>query len=80
MSDLFGEGRQLRGLYAAPPGTGPAGETCGTCRHVVKCGNPGSKGRWFKCKAIEHRWTGGRATDVLATAPACERWEKRRDA
>lgn len=58
---------QQRG-YAAPPGTGPAGETCGSCEHIVR----GRKYR--KCELIRAKWTHGPGTDILARAPACSKW------
>jgi hypothetical protein len=64
---------QPRG-YAAPPGTGPKGETCRTCAHYTL--------REFakvyrKCGLMEAKWTGGPATDILARAPACRLWKGR---
>lgn len=55
--------------YFYHPGTGPEGETCGTCKHL----SPGR--RWHKCELNRARWTGGRGTDVLVRAPACKYWE-----
>ncbi len=58
--------------YAATPGTGPAGETCGSCAHeaiVVHAKN------YHKCDASQTKWTGGRATDILVRSPACAKWE-----
>lgn len=60
--------------YAAPPGTGPAGETCGSCRHyVVKR----MAKTYPKCELARHGWTGGRKSDILVRAAACRFWEKR---
>jgi hypothetical protein len=58
--------------YAAAPGTGPAGETCGTCRHLARhhCARS-----YPKCRLMEAVWTGGAATDVRVRSPACRRWE-----
>lgn len=56
--------------YVSPPGSGPKGETCGTCKHCVH------ERRWKKCELARNMWTGGRATDILARAPACAKWEK----
>jgi hypothetical protein len=82
MNDLFGQPvlgpdacshpkRRLslpRG-YARPPGTGPAGQTCGDCLHE-RC--TGTKRRYYhKCDIIRHRWTCGPGTDILMSAPAC---------
>ena len=59
--------------YAAPPGTGPEGERCGTCRfHVI---NRLAK-KYHKCGLMRARWTGGRKTDILLRSPACKLWER----
>lgn len=64
---------QPRG-HAAPPGSGPAGETCKTCDHYTLR-------RWAKvyrkCGLMQAQWTGGGATDIRASDPACRRWQKR---
>lgn len=57
--------------YAFPPGTGPAGETCGTCAHLVR--KQMSK-RYYKCGLRRREWTGGAATDVSVKSPACAEW------
>lgn len=54
--------------YAFHPGTGPAGETCGSCKHDQR------HRKWHKC-ALNTRRTGGRGTDILARSPACKYWE-----
>ena len=80
--DLFGrEPDKPRGKhyveprgYAAQPGTGPAGETCGTCQHARRI----VMGKTFhKCALAKAKWTHGRKTDVLAGSPACSKWEER---
>lgn len=58
--------------YAWKPGTGPAGETCGSCKHHFR--NQMAK-VYHKCSLSESRWTGGRATDILVRSPACKFWE-----
>jgi hypothetical protein len=63
---------QPRG-YAWPPGTGPAGETCGSCKHLFR--NRLAK-TYLKCSLTRAAWTGGRASDVLAGAAACKKWER----
>jgi hypothetical protein len=56
--------------YADRPGTGPAGETCGSCEHVCK-------GKHYaKCDLSRRRWTRSRGTDVLVRSPACRKWER----
>lgn len=60
--------------YAAPPGSGPKGETCRSCEHAVKRG--GVAGSYHKCNLMARFWTGGAGTDILLRAPACSRWEK----
>lgn len=63
--------RQASG-YAAMPGTGPAGETCKSCRHRVA--RQYAKAYW-KCRLMAAAWTHGRSTDIRLKSPACRRWE-----
>jgi|AACY02.18.fsa_nt_gi hypothetical protein len=58
--------------YAWTPGTGPDGETCRTCRHLVR--NQLAK-VYLKCGLMRANWTGGSKTDVYARSPACKKWE-----
>lgn len=58
--------------YVAPPGTGPDGETCKTCRHIYR--NQMSK-TYLKCGLNRAAWTGGPGSDIRASAPACRMWE-----
>lgn len=58
--------------YYMPPGTGPAGETCGTCIHITVKG--GTAGRYLKCDRSRAKWTAGRKSDILAGSPACSGW------
>lgn len=64
--------RLKKGSYADVPGTGPAGETCKSCRHyfLKEMGNT-----YRKCELMRAHWTGGPGTDILASAPACSKWE-----
>lgn len=62
---------QPRG-YAHPPGTGPEGETCGTCKHMAR--NKWSK-VYLKCDLARHLWTHGPGSDIRARSPACKAWE-----
>lgn len=81
MIDLFGtapevrakpKGTQAKG-YAWTPGTGPAGETCGSCASLARVRLAST---YHKCALARERWTGGKATDVLVRSPACKRWTK----
>jgi hypothetical protein len=58
--------------YAWKPGTGPAGETCGSCKHLVR---KQLAGTYLKCGLMEAVWTGGAKTDVRSRSPACAKWE-----
>lgn len=58
--------------YAAEPGGGPAGETCGSCRHISR--TTATAKTYLKCGLNSARWTGGRKTDILSRSPACARW------
>lgn len=60
--------------HAAPPGTGPEGETCGTCKHLA-CKEMAS--RFYKCSLMQAHWTGGIGTDVRVRDAACAKWERR---
>jgi hypothetical protein len=84
ITDLFGldramtpqERKRLRAGttpkgYAALPGSGPAGETCGSCENLVRRRMART---YLKCGLRERGWTGGTASDVRAGAPACSRW------
>lgn len=57
--------------YAWAPGTGPKGETCGSCRFMVLRHLAKS---YRKCGLVRERWTGGPGTDVRARSPACLKW------
>jgi len=63
---------QPRG-YADHPGTGPTGETCGSCKHHVGVQHARV---YHKCGLACGLWTGGRRSDILVRAPACSKWEK----
>jgi hypothetical protein len=58
--------------HAAPPGTGPEGETCGSCAHLHR----NQQARvYLKCGLNKANWTGGGGSDVRARDAACRRWE-----
>ena len=60
--------------HAAQTGTGPAGETCGTCEHLAR--RRFSK-TYLKCGLMHAHWTSGAGTDIRARDAACSRWEAR---
>jgi hypothetical protein len=57
-------------------GTGPAGETCRTCRHLYRkrMGNT-----YLKCGLMEKYHSNGAATDIRAGWAACARWEAKEE-
>lgn len=60
------KGAKRQGLYAAPPGTGPAGKTCGDCAFLRYTGNIK---KHPKCGAT--KYTHGDATTIKTRTPAC---------
>jgi hypothetical protein len=88
--DLFGERvvleiSEARGRkptkpngYAAPPGTGPAGETCKSCEHGVRV-SANTAGTYRKCLLTKDNWTGGPGSDILFRSPACRLWEREKE-
>jgi hypothetical protein len=85
MTDLFGEevvliakatGKRVTG-YAAPPGTGPAGETCKTCEHFWR--KRGHSKVYRKCGHPKAHRSNCTATDIKASALACRLWERAAD-
>ena len=48
--------------YGDTPGTGPAGKTCGDCKHMVRARHP---------KCTKAKWTSGDATTIKKRMPAC---------
>jgi hypothetical protein len=65
-------GTKKRG-YAHMPGSGPPGETCGTCKH--KRAKAMAK-TYYKCELRRGTWTSGAGTDILLKSPACKFWER----
>jgi len=66
--------KRRTGGHAAPPGTGPEGETCKTCEHYVH--RPSGSGKVFrKCLLMRRAWTNGPGSDIRAKDPACREWE-----
>lgn len=60
--------------HAWTPGTGPAGESCGTCAHKYRKRMSGS---FLKCAKNRAAWTGGSGSDIRAGDPACKFWSQR---
>lgn len=58
--------------YPMPPGSGPDGETCGTCEHSQRHSYHDKK--YWKCALmpISH----GEGTDIRKGSPACQKWEQ----
>ena len=89
MKDLFGNevsavapSKRRKDLaHAAPPGTGPEGETCGTCANVcAKEFARWAKGKtryrhYFKCRLC--RCSCGPATDIRLKHKACAFWARK---
>ena len=60
--------------HAGLPGSGPIGQTCGTCASIVRKAAAGKP--FFKCHLTASKWTGGSATDLRAKDQACNQWKK----
>ena len=60
--------------YAFRPGSGPEGETCGTCEHACRLRYHNKT--YYKCEIVQHRWTHGAGSDILLKSPACTAWAK----
>lgn len=69
----YAKANKVKGLHADRPGSGPAGETCGTCANLVR---KRMANVYRKCGLCRSKWTGGGATDVRARDAACSKWEK----
>jgi hypothetical protein len=61
--------------YAHIPGSGPEGETCGSCKHKVRRSDSSVRS-FLKCGLRKASWTNGTGTDILARSPACKFWER----
>lgn len=62
--------------HAGPPGSGPAGETCGSCGSLHRREMYSGRG-FYKCELRRADWTGGRGSDVSVRDAACLRWSPR---
>ena len=65
--------KPLRG-HVSPPGTGPVGESCRSCRH--RSPTDSNYRVWFCGLIPHHRPDRGQA--IALTEEACGRWEARR--
>ncbi|HEV2862870.1 MAG TPA: hypothetical protein VGX48_17775 [Pyrinomonadaceae bacterium] len=61
--------------YAATPGTGPDGETCGTCKHHVVITYSKDYHKCLEFRRRGGRWTHGPGSDIRVGSPACKLWE-----
>lgn len=59
--------------YAATPGTGPQGKTCGQCEHYRTV--VGGTKTHPKCWINKPQWTHGPGSDILKRSPACRLFE-----
>jgi len=58
--------------YADKPGTGPAGESCKTCKFNVLLA---TKSPVHKCFLMRAQWDRSALTDIRVKSPACSKWE-----
>jgi hypothetical protein len=63
--------------HPSPPGSGPAGQSCGTCAKCVK--REFTHHNYYKCLVMAKFWTAGLGTDVRLKDLACKSWEPRID-
>lgn len=56
-------------------GTGPAGETCRTCRHYTRLQHHDRV--HLKCGLMQAYWTHGPGSDIKAGWPACSQFERK---
>jgi hypothetical protein len=75
-TDLFGNPspapmpKNKVGGYAHKPGTGPEGENCKSCTHVISW--TWHDRRYYKCELVKP--THGPGTDIRLKSPACWAW------
>lgn len=60
--------------YFAAPGSGPKGETCGSCAHSYST-KSGSGRSFRKCELVRH--TFGPGTDIVLKTAACQGWKQK---
>ena len=73
-ADLYGGTKHpAQPLVPAPIGSGPAGQTCGTCGHRVHVSS--GENRYQKCALVRRHWTHGEGADIKAAWSACRYWK-----
>ncbi len=81
MKDLFGNDvpdvdpalrRKTDRRHPDRPGTGPVGETCGSCGHRVLIHYHNKT--YNKCGVLRGLWTHGPGTDLRRKDVACSHW------
>lgn len=75
--EMFSKPRRFTELpgagYAATPGLGPKGETCGSCGNCNRYRLQSGAG-YNKCGLVKRHWS--KETDIRLDAPACLHWKK----
>lgn len=79
MKGLFGDvpddpTKAAKTGHAAPVGSGPTGETCGTCAYYIVVSYHDKTYR--KCGKMRASWTHGPGTDIRKKDAACRLWEE----
>ena len=59
--------------YAGPPGSGPAGKTCGSCDFKTYSDRHNIPPKHMKCGLVAY--THGDATSIKAGTPACHKYK-----
>ena len=63
--------------HAAAPGTGPAGETCGTCKFLYRAEYHNKV--YKKCEKLRASWTRSYGTDIRCKDSACYFWKPKEE-
>jgi len=66
-----------RNAHPYPPGSGPEGETCGTCM-AERCLSYHNK-YYYKCNYMRYAWTHGLGTDIRLKDHACFLWKPEKE-
>jgi len=65
--------REKRTCTPARVGSGPEGQTCGTCRHASAIDH--NARRYYKCGKCRCYWTHGAGSDIKLKWAACREWQ-----